>query len=48
MRFTPRDGGTHLHYEIAFRAVVPGLDAVIAPALRHNVSRGLARVDTVA
>jgi hypothetical protein len=48
LRFESRDGGTHLHYEIAFGAVLPGLDAIIAPGLRRNVSRGLARVDAVA
>jgi uncharacterized protein YndB with AHSA1/START domain len=49
LRVSPRDGGgTHLHYEISFRAVLPGLDAIIAPGLRRNVSRGLSRVDAVA
>ncbi len=48
MRFTARGDGTHLHYEIAFGAVLPGLDAIIAVGLRRNVSRGLARVDAVA
>ncbi len=48
IRLTPQGDGTHLHYEIAFRAVLPGLDAVIAPGLRRNVSRGLDRVDAVA
>jgi uncharacterized protein YndB with AHSA1/START domain len=48
MRFSARNGGTHLHYEIAFRAVLPGLDALIALGLRRNVSRGLARIDAVA
>jgi len=48
MRFSDRDGGTHLHYEIAFGAVIPGLDALIAPGLRRNVARGLSRVDSVA
>jgi len=48
LRFTPQNGGTHLHYEIAFGAVLPGLDALIAPGLRRNVSRGLARIDDVA
>jgi len=48
MRFSARDGGTHLHYEIVFGAVVPGLDAIIAPGLRRNVARGLSRVDSVA
>lgn len=48
LRFTARDGGTHLHYEIAFGAVLPGLDALIAPGLRRNVGRGLARIDDIA
>ena len=48
MRFHARGSGTALHYEIAFGAVLPGLDAIIAPGLRRNVSRGLARIDAIA
>ncbi len=48
MRFTERGSGTHLHYEIAFGAVIPGLDIVVAAGLRRAVSRGLANVDALA
>jgi len=48
MRFTASASGTNLHYEIVFRAILPGLDAVIAAGLRRNVSRGLARVGALA
>jgi uncharacterized protein YndB with AHSA1/START domain len=48
MRFTERGSGTHLHYEIAFGAVVPGLDMVVAAGLRRAVARGLANVDALA
>ena len=49
MRFTPNpDGGTHLHYEISFRGVVPGLGAVIAPGLRRNIAKGVNKVDSAA
>jgi uncharacterized protein YndB with AHSA1/START domain len=45
MRFTPNGTGTHLHYEIAFGAVVPGLDRVIALGLRRSVAKNLDVVD---
>jgi uncharacterized protein YndB with AHSA1/START domain len=49
MRFTPTaDGGTHLHYEITFGAVVPGVDRVVAMMLRRTVPRGLDKVDAAA
>ena len=48
IRLAPLRDGTHLHYEIVFGAILPGLDAVIAPGLRRNVSRGLDRIDAVA
>lgn len=49
IRFTPNPGGgTHLHYEIRFRGVVPGLGPLIAPGLRRNIERGLTRVDSAA
>ena len=41
MRFTATPGGTHLHYEVAFRAVVPGLDVLIAKVLKRNILAGL-------
>lgn len=45
MRFTPNPGGgTHLHYEIRFRGVVPGLGAIVAPGLRRNIVKGLGKV----
>ncbi|MBA2522333.1 MAG: SRPBCC family protein [Solirubrobacterales bacterium] len=49
MRFTPNaDGGSHLHYEISFGAVVPGLDALLAPGLRRNINKGLQKIDSPA
>ena len=46
MRFTPNaDGTSHLHYEIAFGAVVPGLDFVVAKALKGNIQKGLAKAN---
>lgn len=47
MRFSPHPGGgTHVHYEISFRAVLPGLDRLIALGLKRNIGRGLKTVDT--
>ena len=48
MVFTARDSGCHLSYTITFGAAVPGLAALVAVALRRNVSRGLQRVDRIA
>jgi hypothetical protein len=48
MRFTDRGLGTHLHYEIAFGAAVPGLAVIVALGLRRAVSAGLAGVDALA
>lgn len=48
MRFTPHGAGTHLRYEIAFGAVVPGLDRVIAAGLKRSIAKGLGRVDAQA
>ena len=49
MRFSPTAaGGTHLHYEITFGAVVPGLDRVIAAGLRRTVKQGLREVEGAA
>ena len=42
MRFTPQGTGTRVDYVIAFRAVVPLLDKVIAVGLQRNVRTGLA------
>src|SRR3954453_3794500 len=48
MRFSPAAGGTHLHYEITFGAVVPGLDRLIAVGLKRNIVKGLGKVDAAA
>ncbi|MTD44598.1 SRPBCC family protein [Conexibacter sp. W3-3-2] len=49
MTFSARpDGGSHLRYEIEFRAVVPGLDAIVAKALKRDIAKGLAKVDHLA
>ena len=48
MRFSPNGEGTHLHYEISFNAVVPGLDRVVAAGLQRNIAKGLRSVDAVA
>lgn len=48
MRFSPKGTGTHLHYEIGFRGVVPGLDRVIAPGLKRTIVKGLGQVDAAA
>ncbi len=46
MRFSPHPGGgTHVHYEISFRGVLPGLDRVVALGLKRNIGRGLKTVD---
>ena len=45
MRFTANpDGTAHLHYEISFGAVVPGMAALVAASLRRNISKGLQNV----
>jgi uncharacterized protein YndB with AHSA1/START domain len=45
MRFQADGPGTWLHYEIAFGAVVPGLDRLIAAMLERNMVNGLRAVD---
>jgi uncharacterized protein YndB with AHSA1/START domain len=45
MNFLPRGEGTHMHYEISFGAVVPGLDLLVAIGLRRNIAKGLASLD---
>jgi hypothetical protein len=46
MRLTPNpDGTSHLHYEISFRAAVPGLAPIIAKGLQRNIARGLQKAD---
>jgi uncharacterized protein YndB with AHSA1/START domain len=41
MRFSPDGSGTRLVYEITFGSVVPGVDRIVAAALRRSVPRGL-------
>jgi uncharacterized protein YndB with AHSA1/START domain len=42
MLFSERPGGgTHLAYEIVFGAKVPGVDRVVARALRRSIAKGL-------
>ncbi len=48
MRFAANGAGTHLHYEISFGAVAPGLGRIIAAGLQRNIARGLTRVDAAA
>ncbi len=45
LRFTPVEAGSNLEWTIAFSAVVPGLDRVIAEVLRRRIARGLAQAD---
>jgi hypothetical protein len=44
MVFSRLGEGCHLHYVISFRAVVPGLDRVVAAALRRSIAQGLNQV----
>ena len=44
MRFSPSGGGTHLHYEITFNGVVPGVGSFVAATLRRGIPKGLAAV----
>jgi uncharacterized protein YndB with AHSA1/START domain len=48
MRFSSNGAGAHLHYEISFGAVVPGLDRLVAAGLKRNISAGLKKVDSSA
>ena len=49
MRFSSTaGGGTHLHYEISFGGVVPGVDHVVAAMMRRTVPRGLNTVASAA
>jgi len=44
--FTPTaDGGTHLLWKIEIDTALPGLDFVIAQALKMTISKGLKKVD---
>lgn len=44
MRFTANaDGTAHLHYEISFRGVVPGVGFVVAKGLERNIPAGLSK-----
>ena len=44
MRFTPRDGGTQLVYDIEFGAVVPGLGRLVKLILERSLRVGLDEV----
>jgi uncharacterized protein YndB with AHSA1/START domain len=44
MVFSSRETGSHLRYVISFGAVVPGLDRVVAAALRRSIAEGLDQV----
>jgi hypothetical protein len=44
LEFTPNGTGCRFRWVISFSAAVPGLDRVVAAALRRNISRGLDRV----
>jgi uncharacterized protein YndB with AHSA1/START domain len=44
MVFSPRGEGCRLRYVISFGATVPGLDRVVAAALRRSITRGLDQV----
>lgn len=49
MRLSPTPGGgTHLHYEISFKGVAPGVDVLVATMLRRSIPKGLGRVDAAA
>ena len=48
MRLITIPTGCHLHYEIRFGAVVPGLAAIIAAGLKRNVESGIDRIATSA
>jgi uncharacterized protein YndB with AHSA1/START domain len=49
MRLSPTaGGGTHLHYEISFGGVVPGVDHLVAAMMRRTVPRGLDKVASIA
>lgn len=41
MRFFGDGTGTRLVYEITFGSVIPGVDAIVAAALRRSIPRGL-------
>jgi uncharacterized protein YndB with AHSA1/START domain len=46
MVFRPGGDGCHLNYVVSFGAVVPGVDRVVAAALRHSIGQGLDKVAT--
>jgi hypothetical protein len=41
MRFSSRDGGSHLDYTIDFDGKIPGTGALIRSGLQRNISAGL-------
>jgi uncharacterized protein YndB with AHSA1/START domain len=48
MSFSASPTGTHLHYEISFGAIVPGLDRLVAASLRRSIPKGLKLLDAAA
>ena len=46
MVFTPKGTGSHLHYTIDFAGKFPGIDVVVAQALKNSVTKGLREVDS--
>ena len=46
MRFSPNGNGAHLHWEITFKGVLPGVDWFVASTLRRGIPKGLAPVDS--
>ena len=48
MRFRPNGSGTHLHFEITFNGVVPGVGTFVAAMLRRGIPKGLSQVDSAA
>lgn len=45
MRFTPNGSGSHLHYEIVFRGVLPGVGALVKTGLQRNIDNALKTID---
>ena len=46
LRFTPNaDGTAHLHWEISFGAVAPGVAFIVAKGLERSIPSGLAKAN---
>ena len=46
LRFTPNaDGTAHLHWEISFGAVAPGVAFIVAKGLERSIPAGLAKAN---